>query len=51
MRFKPNYILSKDKKKDSIHDGSVKYLILINTGMFTGIYVYVDSMAKEGKFW
>lgn len=37
--------------KDSVCDGSVKYLIPIKIGMFTGTYIYVDSIAKEGKFW
>ena len=37
------------QQKDSIHDGSVKYLILINTGMFTGIYVYCRQYGQRGK--
>ena len=49
MRFKLNYTLSKDNKK-TVHDGFVKYLIPIKIGMFTGTYIYVDSIAREGKF-
>lgn len=39
------------QQKDSVHDGFVKYLIPIKIGMFTGTYIYVDSIAREGKFW